>query len=297
MSGGWTRRGVFAYSPPSCCATVSDLGALLCHSTAKPPHGEANGDSRGSELLEVRQVRAQKRVPRWVRMLVWMGVVAALVPPLIIFRARAVTTPEPRLHPIPDMDSQVSFKAQEENLAFADHRAMRLPVKGTVARGESFGDDHLYRGKIGEKWATGLPSGLVVDDEFMLRGRVRYEIYCAPCHGLNGEGNGPVAVRVASDPDLATNWTRPTNLVGSAGDEAPRKQPLGKIFSTITNGNRTMPPYRSQIPVSDRWAIVGYLRALQRSQVSQAGDVPVEIAERLNREPRLVIPYDHSEKN
>ena len=69
------------------------------------------------------------------------------------------------------------------------------------------------------------------------------------------------------------------------------------FFSTITNGNRTMPPYRSQIPAADRWAIVGYLRALQRSQVSQAGDIPVEIAERLNREPGLVIPYDHSEKN
>ncbi len=226
-----------------------------------------------------------------------MGVAISVVPPVMVFRARTVTSRQPRIHPIPDMDNQRGFKSQQVNPLFADHRATRLPVKGTVARGERFEDEHFYRGTIGQKWATGLPSRVVVDDAFMARGRERYDIYCAPCHGLDGSGSGPVNVRVASgDPDVVTNWTPPTNLIGTVGKAAPRQQPVGQLFNTITNGNRTMPPYGSQIPVADRWAIVGYLRALQRSQVSQPGDVPADIAQRLNREPELVIPYEHSVK-
>ena len=71
----------------------------------------------------------------------------------------------------------------------------------------------------------------------------------------------------------------------------------GKLFATITDGNRNMPPYGSQIPVADRWAIVGYIKVLQRSQVTDTKDVPVAIAERLKREPELVIPYHPSEEN
>ena len=97
--------------------------------------------------------------------------------------------------------------------------------------------------------------------------------------------------------DIAPSWVPPTNLIGTAGDAAPRNQPLGKIFSTITNGNRNMPPYGSQITAADRWAIVAYLRALQRSQVTKAGDVPTEIVELLDREPGRLIPYFRSQEN
>ncbi len=239
------------------------------------------------------EARARRRIPRLVHKFLLLASVLSLVPFCVILWARTATTPHPRIHPIPDMDSQRSYKSQQENLVFADHRAMRPPVEGTVARGELFEDGHFYRGRIGEQWATGLPSRVVVDDALMARGRERYDIFCAPCHGLDGRGGGPVTVWVATGaPEIAPSWTPPTDLVGTAGGAAaPRQQPLGKLFNTITNGNRDMPPYGSQIRVADRWAIVAYLRALQRSQVSLAGDVPVQFVERLNREPGLVIPY------
>ncbi len=298
------RPGSARLAAPSAndCTSQGGIGAPIRQHLQKPARD-------GEPRAVTEEARARRQVPRWIRTLLWMSVVFALVPPFMILRARTGTSRLPRIHPIPDMDNQLRFNPQQENPLFADHRAMRLPVEGTVARGELFLEDHFYRGTIsvkdsnlqtsGRKWATGLPSQLVVDDAFMARGRERYDIFCSPCHGIDGSGKGPIAVRVASgDPEVVTNWTPPTNLVGTAGgDAAPREQPLGKLFNTITNGIRTMPPYGSQIPVADRWTIVGYLKALQRSQVSEAGDVPADKAARLNREPGLVIPYDGSKVN
>jgi mono/diheme cytochrome c family protein len=113
----------------------------------------------------------------------------------------------------------------------------------------------------------------------MRRGRQRYDIYCATCHGMAGEGDG-ITSQLALERE-EQGWVRPTALVG----QAVRELPVGKLFGTITNGvqrttgektNVTMPPYASQIPVEDRWAIVLYVRALQRSQNATMEDVPPE---------------------
>jgi mono/diheme cytochrome c family protein len=104
----------------------------------------------------------------------------------------------------------------------------------------------------------------------MLRGRERYGIYCAPCHGDTGIGDGPVARRAAK---LAEGtWTPPSDLTAAATVARPE----GELFDVISHGIRTMPAYSAQIPVADRWAIVAYLRALQRSANGRPDDVPTE---------------------
>ncbi|HPS79276.1 MAG TPA: cytochrome c, partial [Thermoanaerobaculaceae bacterium] len=115
---------------------------------------------------------------------------------------------------------------------------------------------------------------VVVVDGLKLRGRQRYEIYCSPCHGLSGFGDGPVSKRAEA---LAEGtWVPPSSL----HTDQSRGLALGQIFDTIFHGVRNMPSYGAQIDVHDRWAIVAYVRALQRSQHASLGDVPP--AERAN---------------
>lgn len=114
-----------------------------------------------------------------------------------------------------------------------------------------------------------IPGVFTVSEEFLYRGQERFNIYCAPCHGEDGHGTGPVAQRAAAlrmTPNAIGGWADPVNLIeakiGTRSD--------GHIFNTITNGIRNMPAYDKQISVADRWAIVGYVRALQRSQNAPA---------------------------
>ena len=161
---------------------------------------------------------------------------------------------------------------------------MRPPVEHAVARGELFLDDHYYRGRVGNDWAKVLPKQVTVD---MKRGRERFKIHCTPCHGLDGRGQGTASSR-AEDLGEGT-WTVPTDLIhfqpGQSEDdpEHPRNRPLGHLFNTITNGIRTMPSYGPQVTVADRWAIVSYLRALQRSQRTGIADLPRDIRAALEK--------------
>jgi mono/diheme cytochrome c family protein len=102
-----------------------------------------------------------------------------------------------------------------------------------------------------------------ISDDFMARGRERFNIYCAPCHGQTGYGDGMIQRRVVglqtSKPDAVALWTPPANL--TTGD--PMTRPVGHIYNTITNGIRNMPAYDKQISVLDRWAIVAYVKSLQ----------------------------------
>jgi mono/diheme cytochrome c family protein len=116
---------------------------------------------------------------------------------------------------------------------------------------------------------------LAVDLGVLQRGRERYDIYCAPCHGLAGYGDGSVAKRAEALQE--GTWTPPTSF----HTELIRQRPDGHIFNTISNGIRNMPAYGPQIPVADRWAIVAYVRALQRSQNATVDDVPPEIRAQL----------------
>lgn len=122
-------------------------------------------------------------------------------------------------------------------------------------------DDHFYRGKgPGGAWARTFPDQVTIDDATMARGQERYNVYCSPCHGLTGAGDGMVAKR--ADALAEGTWVPPTNV----NQDHLRQQPIGQLFNTITHGIRNMPPYGHQIEPADRWAILLYVRALQRAE-------------------------------
>lgn len=211
-------------------------------------------------------------MPRWIVPALVALTVIALLPAAMISRARTSRSPTPRINLIPDMDYQPKYLPQTENRLFADGRAMRPRVEGTIARGQLQEDDHLYRGRVGEDWAASIP--LPVTKAFMERGRERFDIHCAVCHGTAGYGDGMVAKRADELTQLGkASWTPPTSL----HEEIARQRPDGHIFNTITHGIRSMPAYGSQISVEDRWAIVAYVRALQRSQDARIEDVPEDV--------------------
>ena len=206
----------------------------------------------------------------WIGPIIALLVVLSFVPLVMIYLHRATHSPDPRISIIPDMDSQEKFKTQSLNLLFADHRAMRPRIAGTVAVGMVESDDHFYRGIDNGRWATTFPKQVPLNAELMARGQERFSIYCAPCHGLDGSGNGIVSLRAEK---LAEGtWVPAANY----HTDTVRNRPVGHVFNTITNGIRTMPAYGTQIPPADRWAIVAYLRALQLSQDASLADVPAD---------------------
>lgn len=189
------------------------------------------------------------------------------------FRGHKFTQPPIEL--FPDMDHQPKVKAQVRSGFFADGRGARQPVDGTVPMGFSMplhkpvdgsiglnpspykninfsgALDYADTGKMGDNWGTGIP--FEVTPVVMARGRERFNITCAVCHGETGAGNG-----MAYKFGLGT--------VQSLLQERIRVMSDGEIFNTITHGKNTMMSYGDRIQVQDRWAIIAYLRALQLSQ-------------------------------
>ena len=163
----------------------------------------------------------------------------------------------------PGMKRGIKLRPQAESKFFADGRADRLPVEHTVMRGMLREDDYLNRGKDASgAFARGFPASLTVDMKFLERGRDRYTIYCLPCHGAVGDGNG---------------ITKQYGMGATATyhDDRLRKMPEGEIFNTITVGspNKNMLPYADKLVPEDRWAVIAYVRALQRAQQGTAADV------------------------
>lgn len=190
--------------------------------------------------------------------------VASLIPFAAFASARSSKMDKGRLHAIWDMDFTPSYKAQAQNPLYEDRRAMRKPPAGTVAQGQLNESDHVHLGKnAAGGWARSLPSVIAVDEDTMSLGKQQFEIYCTPCHGFTGDGSGMVHQRAAA---LGGGWVPPTNL----HEERIRFQPAGELFATITHGIRNMPGYGSQMDVEERWAVVLYLRALQRSRTVPA---------------------------
>lgn len=185
---------------------------------------------------------------------------------------------EPRIHIIQDMDNQERFKAQQASSLFADGRAMRPPVEGTVARGELHPYPHELPGMIDGAFMKTFPDSVKVTEEFIVRGQNRFAINCAPCHGIDGGGNGPVAIRAIELAEPA--WVAPLDL---ASDQV-RERSIGHLFHTVTSGIRNMPPYGDLISEQDRWAIVAYVRALQRARHAAIEDVPADKRTELNRQ-------------
>ena len=199
--------------------------------------------------------------------LVLVGILS-LVPFALAAKARASTSRDTRIHLVPDMDFQPKMKADRRNPFFDDERASRAPVDGAVAVGDLRDDTQRFEGKLDGQYVARVPASVHVDESLMQRGRERFGIYCAPCHGLSAKGDGMVSKRAEA---LAEgSWVPPSNL----HQEYIRKQPDGQIFNTISHGIRNMPAYANQIPTDDRWAIVLYVRALQRSLAANVADVP-----------------------
>jgi mono/diheme cytochrome c family protein len=163
----------------------------------------------------------------------------------------------------PSMRQQPKYRPQASSEFFADGRADRMPVEHTVMRGMLREDDGLNRGKDASgSFVRGFPASLTVDVKFVERGRDRYTIYCLPCHGAVGDGQG-----ITKQYGMGATPTY--------HDERLRKMAEGEIFNTITNGspNKNMLPYADKLVPEDRWAVVAYVRALQRAQQGTAADV------------------------
>jgi len=159
-----------------------------------------------------------------------------------------------------DMHDQPKYKPLRESDFFADKRASRPLVAGTVARGSLREDALLYTGKL----ESGMPTDQLpvpVTPELLDRGRVQFQTYCTPCHGRTGAGDGMVVQR---------GFKRPS----SYHVNRLRMMPVGYFYDVITNGFGAMSDYSAQVTVKDRWAIAAYVRVLQLSQYAPVGVVP-----------------------
>ena len=195
-----------------------------------------------------------------------------LVVAVVLAGCRGTPKEAPPIHINPNMDAMERFEAQESNAFFADGRAMRRPVPGTVARGLLKDDVEFHTGRNSDgSYVEIMPVPFTV--ELAQRGQERYDIYCAVCHGTAGDGQGIVMTGGYGFAPIGYHNDRLRDIED------------GYLYEVIARGIRTMPAYAQQIPVADRWAIVAYVRALQRSQNAAAQDVPVEILSSLDNLP------------
>ncbi|MDX1630272.1 MAG: cytochrome c [Thermoanaerobaculia bacterium] len=165
-----------------------------------------------------------------------------------------------------DMHDQPRYEALEASTFFGDGQASRHPVEGTVARGHLRSDGVFETGKSDGEFVSYLP--MEVDAEVLQRGRERFDIFCSPCHGRLGEGQGMVVRR---------GFKRPNSF----HRDPLKSQPVGYYFDAMTNGFGQMPSYASQIPARDRWSIAAYIRALQLSRGARVSELPLEDREAL----------------
>lgn len=266
-------------------------------------------------IEECRQDLTDTKLPRWLAMTGVFVAILLLLPPVMIFRAKGMTSRVPRLHFNPDMDWQIKFKPQtlgpitdDGGFLFADSRSMRQPVEGSIPFNGMQTDTEMYQG-VKSDWTpqvtvttstgsaraslavsqepaaatedlnmyvTDFPDGIEVDGDLLKRGQQRFNIYCATCHGHDGNGHGLVNDRaVALAATGNASWTTAKSLHDPVVKDL-KQNPLGRLFDTISNGRNQMGPYRDQIVPEDRWAIVAYIKALQKTGIEpinpNAGD-------------------------
>jgi mono/diheme cytochrome c family protein len=192
---------------------------------------------------------------------------------LSVMGFRGSFSTRPPIEVFPDMDHQAKYKPQASSKFFADGRADRPLPPGTVPYGRSAGkadpaflkaDDFHYQGKLADgTFGRGFPAALEITGAFVERGRNRYQIYCAPCHGALGDGNG-----ITKSYAMLTTPTY--------HDDRLRGMAEGEIYNTITLGKNTMMGYADKLSPDDRWAVIAYVRALQRAAHGSINDVPLE---------------------
>lgn len=211
------------------------------------------GLRRGRRRVRPKQTRSPRSHAATHLLIVALG--AALVITTLEGCMRGCSSSSPPIHPNYSMFNQPKYRPYAASAFFYDGAAMRLPVPGTVARGHLHEDAALEGGKS----ADGSPvasSPVPVDEALVARGRDRYGIYCQPCHDERGEGKGVLFQR-AKVPTA--------NLL----DKRIRDLPDGSLFDTITNGKGLMAGYRYPIRAHDRWAIIAYVRSLEKAQAQR----------------------------
>ena len=164
------------------------------------------------------------------------------------------------------MADQPRYKPLAKSTFFGDERSARPLIPGTVAQGQLRADNGFYTGKLGGELVTTLPVPLT--KELLVRGQERYNIFCSPCHGRTGSGNGIVVQRGYRPPP-------------SYHIDRLRQAAIGHFFDVVTKGFGVMPDYAEQVSPADRWAIAAYIRALQLSQNATLADVPSEARQAL----------------
>jgi mono/diheme cytochrome c family protein len=189
---------------------------------------------------------------------------------MLIAGRRGDISRKPPIEVFPDMDRMPKLRPQAANSFFKDGMSSQLPVPGTVARGSAWQDIPANTGKEPgtTNWVLNIP--VPVNEQLLARGQERYGIYCAVCHSAAGDGKG---------------ITGKYGMVAMANFHDPRivKMPDGELFHVITYGRNLMGPYGGQIDIQDRWAIIAYVRALQRSRLAFLDDVPADRREELRR--------------
>jgi len=274
--------------------------------------------STGAKTVdEVREDDSPTEVPKPILFAIVAMILVTLIPGAIVLNMRNAKSESPRLHVFFDMDFMPSKHTQSKTTIFADGRVQRPPVPGTVARGElglsdpytlgydptataalhaeqsnsrlvSFQQDSTTADATGEgdaatpppaaaadgepnfAWMTEMP--VKASEELFELGRLKFEQNCAVCHGFGGYGDGLVSQRASN---LAQGyWLQPTSL------HEPRiqQQPVGRIYYTVANGKGKMGGYAASLTPEERWAVVFYVRALQRSQNAKASDIPAGVS-------------------
>jgi len=169
-----------------------------------------------------------------------------------------------------DMQNEPRYKPLAESEFFSDHRSARPQVEGTVARGQLRIDEARYTGKLDGEDIDQFPIPIAKAD--IERGQNRFNIYCTPCHGRLGDGNGMVVLR---------GFRQPPSYYSDRLMHAP----VGHFFDVATNGFGAMPSYASRLESDDRWRVVAYIRALQLSESATQSDVPPGQLQTLTVEP------------
>ena len=162
-----------------------------------------------------------------------------------------------------DMKKQDKYKPQMQSAFFADGRTSRRPIANTIAQ-ETYRSDLAYSTGVAADNTYVARNPEPLSKETLLRGQSRFNIYCAPCHDATGAGKGAIPAK--------TTW-----IPGNLHEERMVNMVDGEIYHVVSMGRRTMPGYRFQISEKDRWAIVAYVRALQRSWRGTMTDVPAEL--------------------
>lgn len=196
-----------------------------------------------------------------------------------IFGIRGQKFDKPPIRIFPDMDEQDKLRAQKPDAFFADGHGSRIPVSQTQPRGFNPAGDktlggipeyefggqvgYYYTGHVGDYFGNGMPEELKLNENsaeaLIQRGKERFGIYCAVCHGIYGNGQG-----------ITSNYGVPGIANFHLENFKPASYPDGRIFETITNGKGMMGAYGYNIPVGDRWAIIAYVRTLQVAKEAQA---------------------------